>query len=192
MVGHNKVNHVRPFTRKSYRTVRHHVRGRPTLKLKTRRINYSQRNLPVTIPSGITGDKSKLRTVKVNNQERRTKRVKNSTIKAERKSRQRKDKKRAKEMASMIELINDPEILENIGVYVDGHHTLVSSEGNITEEQYDQLIEELESRLELTDDDYDEKIIRKAIRFVEQSQRTADNANNMNNLGAMMGSLSTK
>jgi hypothetical protein len=190
MVGYNKVNHVRPFTRRR-QTVRHYVRGRPTLKLKTRRVNYSQRNLPVTL-SGITGHTSKLRTVKVNNQERKTMRVKKSTMRAERKSRQRKDKKRAKEMASMIELINDPEILENIGVYVDGHHTLVSSEGNITEEQYDQLIEELESRLELTDDDYDEKIIRKAIRFVEQSQRTADNANNMNNLGAMMGSLSTK
>jgi hypothetical protein len=189
MVGYDTVNRVRPYTRR-HQTVRHHIRGRPTLKLKTRRINYSQRNVPVNLP-GITEYPSKLRTVRVNNQERRTMRLKKSTIRAERKSRHRKDKKRAKELASMIELINDPEILENIGVYVDGRHTLLSSEGKITEEQYDQLIEELQSRLELTDDDYDEKIIRKAIRFVEQSQRNADNANGMNNLNEMMGRLST-
>jgi hypothetical protein len=189
MVGYDTVNRVRPY-RRSHQTVRHRIRGRPTLKLKTRRINYSQRNLPVNLP-GITAHKSTLRTVKVNNQERRTMRLKKSTMRAERKSRHRKNKKRAKEMASIIELINDPEILENIGVYVDGHHHLMSSEGKITEEQYDQLIEELESRLEFVDDDYDEIIIRKAIRFVEQSQRNADNANGMNNLNEMMGRLST-
>jgi hypothetical protein len=150
---------------------------------------------------------SKPTLVKVNNLQRRinkrTKKLANMHAKKQsrRKRKAKKRDKAAKEWTDIVKQINNPDIADNIGVYINPNNILVATEGEITEEQYDQLIEELQSNLEFADSAYEEKIINKAITFVEDSQKTPGligfstnephENHNINSLEKMMAGLST-
>lgn len=102
--------------------------------------------------------------------------------------RNRKARRKAREFRDIVEQINDPEILANIGLYVrDG--VLVSDEGSILPIQYNLLIDELAHRLNFADDEYEEKIIRKAIKFITKARDSHKHAVEMNSLERMMAAL---
>ena len=102
----------------------------------------------------------------------------------------RKAKRKAKEWMRIVEEINEPEILENIGLYIDEHGKLVSSEEVVTDLQYELLIKELENRLDPSSNDpYGEKILNKAIKFVAKAREAKKHNANMNSLEAMMAKL---
>jgi hypothetical protein len=101
----------------------------------------------------------------------------------------RKAKRKAKEWTRIVEEINDPEILENIGLYIDEHGKLVSSEEDVVDIQYDLLIKELQYRIDPSNDPYEEKILNKAIKFVEKARKAKKHNANMNSLEAMMAKL---
>ena len=101
--------------------------------------------------------------------------------------RHKRAKRKAKDLKRIAEIINDPEIFENIGLYIDEHGNLVAREGDPTPIQYDLLIGELQHQLEFADDAYEEKILRKAIKFVTRV-RDADSPE-MNSLERMMADL---
>jgi hypothetical protein len=101
--------------------------------------------------------------------------------------RQRKARRKAKEWRLIVEIINDPEILEHIGLYIDEHGNLVSDEGEPIPIQYDLLIRELQHQMEFADDDYEEKILRKAIKLVTRIRDA--HSPEMNSLERMMAGL---
>lgn len=102
----------------------------------------------------------------------------------------RKAKRKAKEWMRIVEEINDPEILENIGLYIDEHGKLVSSEETVIDMQYELLIKELENRLDPSSNDpYEDKILRKAIKFVAKAREAKKHNANMNSLESMMAKL---
>jgi hypothetical protein len=87
----------------------------------------------------------------------------------------KKAKKRAREWRDIVVVINDLDLLELTGVYLDENGKIVSIEGDITDNEYNQLIEELRDRLNANNDGYEQKIIKKAIRFVKK-ERAAHSA----------------
>jgi len=101
--------------------------------------------------------------------------------------RHKKAKRKAKDLKHIAEIINDPEIRENIGLYIDEHGNLVSEEGDPTPVQYNLLIQELQHQLEFADDSYEEKILRKAIKFVTRVRDA--HSPEMNSLERMMADL---
>jgi len=101
--------------------------------------------------------------------------------------RHKKAKRKAKDLKHIAEIINDPEIRENIGLYIDEHGNLVSEEGDPTPVQYDLLIGQLQHQLEFADDAYEEKILRKAIKFVTRVRDA--HSPEMNSLERMMADL---
>lgn len=127
------------------------------------------------------------RTVKaiVRNNTRNVKKV----VNANETKRRRRDRRKARELKLIAEQINDPEILENIGLYVDEHGKIVSVEETVSLEQYDLLIKELENKSEYSNDDYEKEIIKKAIEFVGKSRDAHKHKSNMNSLESMMAKL---
>ena len=101
--------------------------------------------------------------------------------------RHKKAKRKAKDLKRIAEIINDSEIFDNIGLYIDEHGNLVAREGDPTPMQYDLLIGQLQHQLEFADDAYEEKILRKAIKFVTRV-RDADSPE-MNSLERMMADM---
>ena len=101
--------------------------------------------------------------------------------------RHKKAKRKAKEMKLIVEIINDPEIREYIGLYIDEHGNLVGDESDPLPVQYDLLIKELEHRMEFADDDYELKILRKAIKLVKRVRDA--HSPEMNSLERMMAKL---
>ena len=101
--------------------------------------------------------------------------------------RQRKAKRKAKEWKLIVQIINSPEIREHIGLYIDEHGNLVSDEGEPMPIQYDLLIKQLEHEMEFADDDYEEKILRKAIKLVTRIRDA--HSPEMNSLERMMAGL---
>ena len=101
--------------------------------------------------------------------------------------RHKKAKRKAKELKLIVEIINDPEIRENIGLYIDEHGNLVGDESDPLPVQYDLLIKELEHRMEFADDDYELKILRKAIKLVKRVRDA--HSPEMNSLERMMAKL---
>ena len=123
--------------------------------------------------------------VPVNNNSRRVKPMVLSENETRNFKKAKKAKKRAREWRDIVAVINDLDLLELTGVYIDENGKIVSIEGEITDNEYNQLIEELGARFDPNNDGYEQKIIKKAIRFVEK-QRAAHAE--MNSLGAMMSS----
>ena len=115
----------------------------------------------------------------------------NETRKANRKA-----QKKTKRWANMVEVINEPELVDLLGVYVDEDGKLVDVDGNdeITDIVYELLIKELEHRLEFVNSKYEARIIVKAIAFVKR-QFNASKAKKadeeMDPLTKMMAGLST-
>lgn len=77
------------------------------------------------------------------------------------------------EWNDIYELINYPEIEENIGIAINKEtNRLYGTEGKITPGQFNQLIEELEESLVTKDDPnydaYEQLILKKAIHFVRK------------------------
>ena len=103
--------------------------------------------------------------------------------------RRKKEKRRARLWARVVEEINDENIRENIGIYIDENDNLVSDEGEIETQQYDLLIEELQSRLKSSYDNYEIKILTKAIKFVTKERDAHLQSDEMNSLSAMMSGL---
>ena len=102
----------------------------------------------------------------------------------------RKADKKAKRWRNMVKVINDPEIFEHLGLYIDEHGNLVSNETEIIDDiQYELLIKELEHRLEFVDTKYEAKIIRKAIKFVTKARETNKRNADTNSLTKMMAGL---
>jgi len=102
--------------------------------------------------------------------------------------RNKKARRKARQFRNVVEQINDPEILENIGLYVrDG--ALVSDEGPILPIQYSLLIDELAHRLDFADDEYEEKILRKAIKFITKARNAHKHTVEMDSLERMMAAL---
>jgi len=90
----------------------------------------------------------------------------------------------------MVKVINDPELFENLGLYIDTHGNLVSNETEIIDDiQYELLIKELEHRLEFVNDDYEAKIYRKAIKFVRKAREANKRNADTNSLSKMMAGL---
>jgi hypothetical protein len=103
--------------------------------------------------------------VPVNNNSRRVK----PTALSENETRNlKKAKKRAKEWPDIVAVINDLDLLELTGVYLDENGKIVSIEGEITDAEYKQLIEELRNELNPKNSGYEQKIIKKAIKFVKK------------------------
>ena len=104
--------------------------------------------------------------------------------------RYRKDKRKAREWRHVVQVINDPEILELLGLYIDTHGNLVSNETEIVNDiQYELLIKELEHRMEFADDEYEAKIYRKAIKFVRKAREANKRNADTNSLTKMMAAL---
>jgi hypothetical protein len=101
----------------------------------------------------------------------------------------RKAKRKAKEWRRIVEEINDPDILDNIGLYIDEHGKLVSSEEDVVDIQYELLIKELQHRIDPSNDPYEEKILNKAIKFVAKAREAKKHNANMNSLESMMAKL---
>jgi hypothetical protein len=192
---YNASHSTRPFTRKTYRkTVGTPIRGSTHLTIRNRKRVFPRKNTNFTVLPSSTIANSGKKLVKVNNNQaktiRRTKKLANMQV--ERDTRKdKKAKRKAREWKAMVELINDPSLSDNIGLIVDEHRKLVGTEGVVVPEQYNVLIEELEGRLESPDDDFEEKILTKAIEFVKKARGDYSHAREMNSLGAMMSGLST-
>lgn len=101
----------------------------------------------------------------------------------------KKDKRKARIWNAIVEEINDGYVSENIGLEIDDNGNLVGTDGEVELGQYDQLIEELEGRIELADDDYEEKILTKAIKFVRKQRKAHLDNTQMNSLSRMMAGL---
>ena len=158
------------FTRKTIRTPRSNIR----------RNNQPRKGIYHTLRNKIVPP------VTVNN----TRVVRAIVRNANETRRLRKAKRKAKEWMRIVEEINEPEILENIGLYIDEHGKLVSSEESASDIQYELLIKELENRLDPSSNDpYGEKILNKAIKFVAKAREAKKHNANMNSLEAMMAKL---
>jgi hypothetical protein len=191
MVAYNASQHVRAFTRKAYgRTIGPGIRGRTQLKTRRRR-GFFPKNAGLTVLPPLTMGNTGLRLVKVNNHSRANKRAKRlATMDIERNvKRNRRTKRRVKEWKAIVKQINVPEIRDNIGLYIDETGKLVSDEDQIIPEQYDLLVEELENRLDPDDDDYEQRVLHKAILFVKKAKAEHAHAGEMNNLERMMAAL---
>jgi hypothetical protein len=103
--------------------------------------------------------------------------------------RNRKARRKARQFRDIVEQINDPEILANIGLYVNKDGVLVSDEGSILPIQYNLLIDELAHRLDFADDEYEEKILRKAIKFITKARDAHKHTVEMDSLERMMAAL---
>lgn len=102
----------------------------------------------------------------------------------------RKADKKAKRWRNVVKVINEPELVENLGLYIDTHGNLVSNETEIIDDiQYELLIKELEHRLEFVNDDYEAKIYRKAIKFVRKAREANKRNADTNSLTKMMAGL---
>ena len=167
---YNTSHPIRAYTRKTHRR----STNRPLVRtLGTRR-------------KGIYHTVKRNTVVPVNNNSRRVKPV----VLNENETRNRKkSKKRAREWRDIVAVINDLDLLELTGVYLDENGKVVSIEGEITDNEYNQLIEELRNRLNSNNDGYEQKIIKKAIRFVKKERAAhsaSEGTDEMNSLGAMM------
>ncbi len=160
---------VKSYTRKMHKKT---TNGPPVRTLGTRR-------------KGIYHTVKRNTVVPVNNNSRRVKPMVLSENETRNLKKAKKAKKRAREWRDIVAVINDLDLLELTGVYIDENGKIVSIEGEITDNEYNQLIEELGARFDPNNDGYEQKIIKKAIRFVEK-QRAAHAE--MNSLGAMMSS----
>ena len=103
--------------------------------------------------------------------------------------RRKKEKRRLRLWKAIVEEINDDIIRENIGLRIDDNGHLVATEGEVEPEQYNQLIEELEERLDSPDDEYEKKILTKAIKFVKKQRKAHLHNSQMNSLSRMMAGL---
>ena len=103
--------------------------------------------------------------------------------------RNRKARRKARQFRDIVEQINDPEILANIGLYVNKDGVLVSEEGSILPIQYNLLIDELAHRLDFADDEYEEKILKKAIKFITKARDAHKHTVEMDSLERMMAAL---
>lgn len=166
---YNTPHPVKSYTRKMHKKT---TNGPPVRTLGTRR-------------KGIYHTMQRNTVVPVNNNSRRVKPMVLSENETRNFKKAKKAKKRAREWRDIVAVINDLDLLELTGVYIDENGKIVSIEGEITDNEYNQLIEELGARFDPNNDGYEQKIIKKAIRFVEK-QRAAHAE--MNSLGAMMSS----
>jgi hypothetical protein len=163
---YNTPHPVKSYTRKMHKKT---TNGPPVRTVGTRR-------------KGIYHTMQRNTVVPVNNNSRRVK----PTALSENETRNlKKAKKRAKEWPDIVAVINDLDILDLLGLYIDENRKIVSIEGEITNAEYNQLIEELRNELNPKNSGYEQKIIKKAIRFVKEER--AAHAE-MNSLGAMMSS----
>jgi len=158
------------FTRKTIKTHRSNIRRNNQPR---KGIYHTVRNKTV-IPDTVKNNTRAVKAIVRNENETR---------------RLRKAKRKAKEWRRIVEEINDPEILENIGLYIDEHGKLVSSEEDVVDIQYDLLIKELQHRIDPSNDPYEEKILNKAIKFVTKAREAKKHNANMNSLEAMMAKL---
>jgi hypothetical protein len=154
----------------------------------TRKLNKSSRVSVRKQGNRPKGAYHTLRRTMMSHSANNTRRVK--TVLTENERRKHKmDKRIAREWKAVIEEINEPEIRENIGLYINGNGKLVSTEGEITVEQYGLLIDELETKLDSPDTDYEEKILVKAIKFVRRERKQHLRNLEMNSLTGMMARL---
>uniref|UniRef100_A0A6C0AP67 Uncharacterized protein n=1 Tax=viral metagenome TaxID=1070528 RepID=A0A6C0AP67_9ZZZZ len=171
MVVYDTPHHLRTYTRKSHgRSLGQYIRKEENRPKGSNHIMKKHTIKPFTLSNASS------RMVK--------------TVLTKNETRRRKANRKAKERKAIVALINNQDILDNIGVYINKHGKLVSIEGEITDDQYNLLLEELEDRLDTTNnDDYAEKIIDKAIDFVEDL-RAADIRNHeVNHLTTGMADL---
>jgi len=190
MVAFNTPHPVRAYTRRTYG--KNHLPSiRGVNHIKTRRKTHFPGKSTVLPQETIANFENKL--VKMNNKEERlTKRVKRAAnMNAERQSRiNKKMRRKAKEWKAIVKVINDPEITENIGIYIR-NRKLVSNEGEILPEQFKSLIEELQGRLGSSFDAYEERILNKAIAFVENFRDTYTyKEENSNDMSSLLGKMS--
>jgi len=175
MVLYNTSSHpIKAFTRK-----------RSGLHRRTATLSPPVRTLG-TRRKGIYHTVKRNTVVPVNNNSRRVK----PTALSENETRNlKKAKKRAEKRAiewnGIVAVINDLDILDLLGLYIDENRKIVSIEGEITVDEYNQLIEELRNELNPKNSGYEQKMIKKAIRFVKEER--AAHAE-MNSLGAMLSS----
>jgi len=105
-------------------------------------------------------------------------------------SQTKKDRRKAREFRDIVKVINEPELVENLGLYIDKHGNLVSTEAEtVNDIQYELLIKELEHRLEFANDNYEAKIVRKAIKFVTKAREANKRNADTNSLTKMMAAL---
>jgi len=155
---------VRPFSRHTRNN-----RGNPPVRTSEIRVSKTRR-LPPTV--------NKHRVVVVTTHPNQTKRNKKEMR-----------KRKAREWRDVLELINDDEVSDLTGIMIDEESKdFISIEGEvITAPQYLALIGELEHRLGLNNDAYEQKILKKAIRFVRKKAGLPDP--NVNDITQMMGRL---
>ena len=150
-------------------------------------IKLNRRNTTRSMLSRVRGDEPRKGIFSPRNRTASRKRLIQTITKS---NETRRADKRAKRWRNMVDVINDPEILENIGLYIDEYGNLVSSESEtINDIQYELLIGELKHRLEFVDTKYEAKIIRKAIKFVTKSREANRRNANTNSLTKMMAAL---
>ena len=101
-------------------------------------------------------------------------------------------KRQAREDKLIADEINDQDIYDNIGLYIDADGKLASTEGAISRIQCTLLIKELRHKKEFANDDYHAEIIQKAIQLVRRVRKTVKKHHpEMNSLEEMMAGLST-
>jgi len=149
---YNASHSIRPFTRKIYR--------------KTPGVSIRREG---NRPKGIykTMKRKTIAPVKINTHRVKTVLNKNET------RRRKKAKRKMRIWRDIVALINTEEIRDNVGIQLNEETgEFVSSEKGepIIDAQYTALIEELENNLEPNDDEYEQKIINKAIRLVKKAR----------------------
>jgi len=157
---YNASHSIRPFTRKIYRKT-----PGPSIRREGNR------------PKGVYQTmKRKTIPVKIN-----TRRVK--TVLNENETRRRKKAKRKMRVwRDIVALINTEEIRDNVGILINEETgEIVSSEEGeqVIDAQYTALIEVLENSLEPNIDDYEQKIIKKAIHFVKKARENRNQGREM-------------
>jgi hypothetical protein len=97
----------------------------------------------------------------------------------------KKAKRKAKEWRALVALINTDEIRDNIGISIDeetGQFISTEEGEDITDDQYELLIEDLQQGLDPNNnDDYDQKVLKKTIRYVEKARNAQGSSMEMAN-----------
>jgi len=195
MVAYNTTRRTMPFRRANTNSTRFTIRGvNPLTRRRTIRA-IKARQTPA-IPLEPT-----LHVVQMNNgpsrktllEEKKSRREARRAAKTKKAAETRKTVIREKRIwKGIVKQINDEEIRENIGLYIDDRGYLVSDD-EITDEQFDVLIEVLLNRLESPDDSFEEAVLKEAIVYVERERdmfkRKQESNLGINTLGDLMARL---
>lgn len=127
----------------------------------------------------------KLKTPAKQNNSRRVVAVFNENVTRRQVKNAKRLRRKAKEWRAVVALINTDEIRDNIGIIINeetGEFTSNEGGDQITDDQYDTLIEHLEGMKDPTNnDEYQQKIIKKTIRYVEKARNAQGNSSGMAN-----------